>query len=360
MTQSFEDLGHQDHRVRLAAVERAGRQLADDRPRLMSVLAPALMDMYPGVRVEAALVLGDIAAADDAVLDWLVTLAADAEGDPGALRRQAALLGLGRAGLTGSGLTRARWEGAKSAALSAASEGEADVRFQAMTALTRLAASGPEVIEVARARIEDEDAEIVGVAAELLAALGDTASTEALRARMPRLPGEARRTVLFALAQLGAGGLVEALLAETDKLPYALRACELLGHLEDRSAVEPLAVLMGRWLTHRFIKVAAAAALVRLGDGRGEAALGRYLKARRKDMRGYAMEQIGALGLAAYREALIEVLKDSSDYHSDTAALALGQLGGEAAVAALEAALADPREEVREEAQRALGRPGAS
>jgi HEAT repeat protein len=250
------------------------------------------------------------------------------------------------------------WDAAREVALGAASDLDADVRFQALTALTRLVAAGPAVLEVAREKIDDEDPEVVGVAAELLAALGDTASARRLVERLPELPKEARRSVLFAAASLGAQGLVPDLLAETGKLPYALRACEALGRTGDASAVEPLAALMGRFFTHRFIKVAAAAALASLGDERGSRALGKYLGARRRDMRGFAMEQVGLLKLTAHRGALIGVLADARDYHSDTAAIALGALGDEACAEALRSATGDPRQEVRQEAIAALSRLG--
>jgi HEAT repeat protein len=108
------------------------------------------------------------------------------------------------------------------------------------------------------------------------------------------------------------------------------------------------------WFTHHLLKVAAAAALVRLGHPDGEAALGRLLRARRRDTRGFAMEQIGELGLHAFTEALGESLRDPKSYHADTAALALGRLASPRARALLLAAADDPREPVRAEVARAL------
>jgi HEAT repeat protein len=351
--QRFEDLRHPDHRVRLEAVGRAVRDLGGEHRRLLEVLEPALSDPYPGVRMEAGLALGDSAGEDGDTLERLVALVLAPEGGAS---RQTCLLGLGRAGLTAPDLRGERWDAARAAALGVADDPDADMRFQALTALTRLMADGPAVLEMARSRVDDDDPEVVGLAAELLAALGDLTSAGRLVERRASLPKEPRRSVLFAAAALGGDGLVKDLLAETGKLPYALRACEALGRLGDPAAVEPLAALLGRFFTHRFIKVAAAAALARLGDARGSRALGKHLKARRRDMRGFAMEQVGRLGLGAHRDALVEVLRDPRDYHSDTAAVALGELGDEVCLAALRAASEDPRQEVREEVERTLRR----
>lgn len=378
MTPPFEDLKHRDHRVRRAALARAADRLADDPAALAALLLPMLGDRFPGARADAALILGDAASAPGggAALEGLVARAADPDPDTA----QAALLGLGRAGLVaGEGLEGPQWASPRRAALEAVGSEDADVRFQALTALARLCADGPEVVEAAREALDDEDAEIVGVAAELLAALGDGEAAEILWRRVDGLPRGARLSALLALAHLRSslearpsnpgqlpsperaeerGRLVALLLVEARKLPWGLRACDALGLLGAAEAVEPLASLASSFWTHRLIKVAAAEALVRLGDPRGAELLARFLGARRRDMRGLAIERVGALGLGAHRGALIAILRDPRDYHADTAALALGLLGDEEALDALEGALGDLRAEVRAEAAGALAACG--
>jgi HEAT repeat protein len=150
--------------------------------------------------------------------------------------------------------------------------------------------------------------------------------------------------------------VVDALLEETQGLSAGLEACTWLGRLGAAEATEPFLKMIRGWFTNRFLKVAAAGALAQMGHKEGEEALGRYLKARRKDMRGYAMEKVGELGLVRHRPALLASLRDARDYHADTAALALGALGQAEDLEALRQAATSGRADVRLEVARALRR----
>ena len=88
-----------------------------------------------------------------------------------------------------------------------------------------------------------------------------------------------------------------------------VEAAEALGNLGVEAAREPLAATAGRLFTPLLTKAAAGAALIRLGDPRGEDALRAVLRAFRPDGRPYAVLQVMQLKLAALRpelEALLE------------------------------------------------------
>ena len=75
------------------------------------------------------------------------------------------------------------------------------------------------------------------------------------------------------------------------------------------AAREPLAATAGRLFTPLLTKAAAGAALIRLGDPRGEDALRAVLRAFRPDGRPYAVLQVMQLKLAALRPELEALLQ---------------------------------------------------
>lgn len=369
MTASFEDLRHPDHRVRLAAVHRAAQTLLEVHP-LWDTLRLSLEDSYPAVRHQAALALGEQAARHPEGLSRLTALAQAAPQAQGITwSQQMALVGLGRAGRLTAHCDGEAWDQARGAALALVAHEDADMRFQAIGALVRLDAQGDAVAQALRARLVDSDGEVVAEAAYLLARLEDRAALPELAQVWDRLVGGSRQRALMATASLlvlpgppleGAARwrqeVIAALLEEAQGVTAGLEACTWLGRLGATEATEPLQKMVRGWFTNRFLKVAAAGALAQMGHDEGEEALGRYLKARRKDMRGYAMEKVGELGLARHRPALLRALGDPRDYHADTAALALGALGQPEDVEALRRAATSGRADVRLEVARALRR----
>ena len=374
--ESFRDLHHADHRVRLAEVARAANRLADAPLELAELLDENLADPHREVRTAAAVALGDAAAREPAVLAQLAKAASFEETKDDKLRRRyriAALVGLRRAGLVDGRCDGAAWDQARTSALGALVSPLPDVRYQAVLALTRLHAP-PSVSDHVRPLLQDPDEEVVGQAAELLGMMGHPGDAPALFQASQRVSPSAARQVFLGLSQVLAGCGVEEhvdiraqllgrLEAEAGKVPHGIRACEALGRLGDPKAIPRLKALQDGWFTHRFLKVAAAAALVRLGDNDGATALGRFARSRHKDMRGFALERTGTLRLADQLDNLLNVLRSHKDYHSDTVALALGQWMKSLESAepdrarireALERASTDSRPEVRLEAKRAL------
>ncbi len=368
MTPTYEDLQHLDHRARLHAVARVAEQVQDTQ-RLLDLLLPRLRDTYPAVREDAALALGQRAIDDPQVLATLVQHSGPvAPDDPyGLWVRLAALFGLGRAGRGAARLEAPRWDAARMVALEALGADEPDVRFQALAALDRLGASAAQAQQAVRGCIDDEDDEVSASAAGMLATWRDTQSIAALQGRWDTLrDAQARRDVAHALARLVVAApdnapqalrerLIDALLADVRRLPHALPACELLGALGAQRAAPVLGKLVRGWLTNRFIRVAAAAGLARMGHKEGSQALGRFLTARRREQRGFAIEQIGQLKLEAFTSELIAIMKNTADEHAPVATVALGKMGSEAALEALRGAVDDARKDVRFEARAALG-----
>jgi hypothetical protein len=88
----------------------------------------------------------------------------------------------------------------------------------------------------------------------------------------------------------------------------SFEAAEALGTLGVEAAREPLAATAARLFTPLLTKAAAGAALIRLGDPRGEDALRGVLRAFRPDGRPYAVVQVMQLKLAALRPELEELL----------------------------------------------------
>ncbi|MEL6180680.1 MAG: HEAT repeat domain-containing protein [Myxococcota bacterium] len=380
---TYTDLEHIDHRVRLHAIGRAGRDLSPSDPeRLLALMRPRFADPHAQVRWAAALALGDAAAYHPqlvltALADWAQTAAG---GDDRDNRRAhiAVLAALGRAGRRLAGVPRRElgegWSRACSAALEACGAPGADTRFQAVAALVRLEASDARAHTEALARLDDDDPEVVAAAAEWLIGFGDATVLPSLERAHQRLEGsKAGPQILLALAELlavasrsGEGEpwmelkarVRRSLVAEAGSLPHGLRACEALVVLGDDSVIAPLERVQRGWFTHRLIRVATAAVLASLGHAQGLEALRRALSHRKVDARGYAIEWAGRLGTPVLLPELLTILNRTRDYHSDTAAYALGLLGPPHATDGLLSALDDPRAEVRVEAARALDRHG--
>jgi HEAT repeat protein len=194
MSPPFDDLQHRDHRVRRAAIPRAADH--DDR---WALLSPLLLDPYPPARHDAALALGERAATDPDLLGRLTALA---EGGGDLRRCQAALIALARAGRLAQDPQGAPWERACAAALRWLDHDDADLRFQAASALEHLGAQSDDALAALLRRLDDGDDEVFAQSAALLARLGERTALPALAARWGRLRGDARRVALMATARL--------------------------------------------------------------------------------------------------------------------------------------------------------------
>ncbi|MFN3200359.1 MAG: HEAT repeat domain-containing protein [Bradymonadia bacterium] len=132
----------------------------------------------------------------------------------------------------------------------------------------------------------------------------------------------------------------------------ATRALGLCGH---PAAKAPLTRLARKLLGDPFVKLEAAASLVRLGDDSHAPALIKAVQGRKRMLRPMAAALLGELKILDGRAALEQMLLDPREPHAYTAAEALAELGEAAATPALtRAADTHPDPETREAARKAL------
>lgn len=243
-----------------------------------------------------------------------------------------------------------------------------DLRYQALIATHRLVPDSPRLHEAVLAGLEDPDPEIVVVATQIAVLHGWADLLPQFLHARARLRGEDRVQITFSVGELiDNSSLTAAALPEEarqdiiaechdalDHEPHTAAAIRTLANLEAQEATDKLAKMAKGWFVHPILKVEAAAALVDLGDLRGQEYLEKALSSRRKDARGYALRIAGDRKLPQYLDHLIEVAR-SDDYHADTATLALADFGGDRARSVLaELAASHGDAEVRELARTAL------
>jgi HEAT repeat protein len=352
-------------------LEAALRDLRSDKPRVRSAAADALAGLREASPAEELAVYQALLRAtrdDEAAVRYsavctlvelemrdavrrLFELCDDAD----SLVGQAAIAGLGELGVA---------EAFEPLAL-LLQTASAPLRFQAALSIAQIdaARAAPLLIEA----LADRDAEVQANAA---AALGDCARAgvveDALRAlacaRLSGLleaaPPDLRLEAALALAWLGDRRATAPLCDVLADAGRGVAAAEALARLRDPAALPALRRVRGRFWAPRVARVAASAALARLGEGDGER---EFLldRARRgpADARGLAIAALGEARVPGAREVLEGILARRRDDQAAAAAAALGALGDPSARAALEQARAvhaDP--EVRDEAARALAR----
>lgn len=184
------------------------------------------------------------------------------------------------------------------------------LQIAALEALVARAGDGPlsqgsPAHEATLRALTDESEEVRATAAAALAALGAHQHLDALAARLDDKP-RVRSSVALALADLGDSRGVPALIEDLRRGSF--EAAEALGNLGVEAAREPLAATAARLFTPLLTKAAAGAALIRLGDTRGEDALRAVLRAFRPDGRPYAVVQVMQLKLAVLRPELEALL----------------------------------------------------
>ncbi|MGM0559146.1 MAG: HEAT repeat domain-containing protein [Myxococcota bacterium] len=334
-----------------------------DPSEVVRTLLEGIGDVYPPLRQRAALTASDV---DDDALHAVLTGLVQGERrvDPIAQAhgltdddvppingpvRQAACLALRGADDPES----------LDALLEAASDEDDDVRYQALVSLHHRDAPDAQLREVVDARLEDEDTEVQIVTAQIIADRGWTEFTQRIESLWRGSSGELRRQLAFVLADLSAEAdvelapilrekLVDQLIDALSNEQTASAAARALASLDADQARNELRGVVNKWFGHPLHKVEAAAALVELDDQVGREYLAKALQSHRKDARGYAMRLVGKLGLDAFFD-LIAAKARSTDYHADTAVLALGDFGGDRAQNILEElATSHPDDDIRE------------
>ncbi|RAL25515.1 hypothetical protein DL240_04710 [Lujinxingia litoralis] len=333
----------------------------------------SLDDPYPPVRQEAAHALGDLMSPE--VVELLAYWAGAQSPPPQTLASlQLADVALdwasprARVG-TLAALRRAPLpQRSAEVAADLLDDPHADVRYQALVTLYRVAPGHPALNQHLEALLHDPDSELAVTAAQILV---DQARADALPALVQTWTNARRDRRLalgVAIAELiGSAGLDPAELPPHTRdtliteLSDALRteawlsqAARALALLDGQRASDALHTVIERWFAHPLLKLDAAAALVDLGDARGADHIARMLSSRRKDARGYALRLVGAKKIARHFDHLVK-LATSDDYHADTALLALADYASAEARQVLETlAQTHPDPELRELASEGL------
>lgn len=303
-------------------------------------LRPLLDDPDPAVRSAAIASLGRLR--DEEALD--VILLRFEDGDP--MVRQIAIIAAGEVG------DRTAVPALKRALRSDAAE----IRFQALASLAML---DPDEAIPALARLaEDPDRQVREHLVDALAALEDPRTRGTLTSLLEDEVREVRQGAAIGLARIGDDRGAATLIDTLEDEDRCFEAAWALGELRVERAKEPLARILSRMMMPLATKAAAAAALVRLGDPRGEPALRSVLRALRSDARSYAVGLVGELGLTSFAPDLAKLATRPRGADPVAVAIALGKLAADSDVArqALEG-MARRDDEGGAEARRILDEP---
>ncbi|MBN8614988.1 MAG: HEAT repeat domain-containing protein, partial [Deltaproteobacteria bacterium] len=203
-------------------------------------------------------------------------------------------------------------EQAREALRKAVGHERADVRFQAVAAYAAVA--GEDARAAISVALGDDDPLVRQSAIESLTTLdpSEDACTRIARLLTDREEDVADEAAI-ALGQLGdRRGLSR--LTKLAVGPRGFEAMAAIGDLGGRfdlkgsDTTNVLDTLAGALLKPLLVKAAAATALIRLGDPRGDAHFRAVLDAFRNDARTYCVEVIGELRLAAYASDVVAML----------------------------------------------------
>lgn len=323
--------------ARLAAAERLGRAEGEEVEPAIDGLLELLSDVHPGVRATALAGLG--AVGRETELPSVAALLTDQAAEV----RELAAVALAQIG----------GEDAAQCLLEALTSAEPEVRFQAAAGIAELA---PErACDHLLPLLSDLDAEVRAQVASVLGQLDAPHLVGHLAHALEDDVYGVRLDAALALAHYGDARGVATL---QEALALKLRvgeASRALAALQVKDSADAIAEIAAAWRCPPELRAELGAALVELGDARGEQALRKVLTGLRAAARSYAVEltgQVDAVGLAPElarlaqrpRGADLLTLVDALSRFASrapAAASALGQLGkradavGEAARRAL-------------------------
>lgn len=301
------------------------------KPGNTHLLFEALWDPYPPLRLRAAEELSAVLTDETAVV--VAQIAAGVEVDPAPTEVQlpaAVTLDVRRAATLA---LRAEQLPAPVEALllQAFASDDDTIRYHAMLSLHRQA-SDDVLKRVAKEALGDLDSGVAVVAAQIVAERQWLDLVPQLTTLLDRLNGTDRFAVGVALSEVltnpedASPALVDLLLDGLRSPKTLAAACQALARLRARRAIAPLQRVIGSFTAHPLNKVEAAATLVALDEPDGVNYLEKMLDGRRKDTRGYAITLVARLRLDQFRPR-VEAIARSTDYHADTAVIALAKFG---------------------------------
>ena len=179
-------------------------------------------------------------------------------------------------------------------------------------------------------------------AAKALGEIGDATAMEPLIAALKDPKKDVRDAAVEAIAKIGGDPRAVAAFAEPLKNGNSIareEAASSLGKIRHKSAVEHLIPALKD--EDCFVRQSAAASLGKIGDPSAVEALAQTLKDEDKDVRQTAAIALGEIGGTTAVEPLLQLLKDESVIVRYRAAESLGRIGGSGAVDALIEALKD-------------------
>lgn len=281
LSAALRDVASADERARAAAAEALGSAPPEHAEEAKAALRPLLDDRAASVRCAAIVSLGQLR--DAASLE--VILARFDDGDPTV--RQVAMIAAGEIGDARAVDALARGLRRK----------QPEVRFQAVASLAMILREDavPRLADL----VDDDDAEVRAHLADALGSIEAPAAIPPLERLLEDADRRVRESAAIGLARCGSDAGADELVRLLIDRDRCFEAAWALGELKVARAADPLARLAAARFKPLAVKAAAAAALVRLGDPRGEPHLAAVLRAFRSDARGYAAQLVGELGLAA-------------------------------------------------------------
>ncbi len=279
---ALRDVDAQHPESRMAAAERLGRADGDEREPALSALARLASDAHAGVRATAFAALALVGGERE--LDLLIAGLDDRASEV----REFAALALAQVG------------GARAIAslVAALARPEPELRFQAVAAVAELAPERAAALLVPL--LKDRDAEVRAQVIGAIASLDEPHLVGHIAGALDDEDANVRLEAALALAAQGDVRAEEPLLTAMHARQRLAEVARGLADLGCKRGCDALAALAKSWLTPPHLRAELGAALVRLGDERGTAALARVLGGLRSDARGYAVElsrQVGADGV---------------------------------------------------------------
>lgn len=258
----------------MAAAERLGRADASERGSAIEGLSALLVDVHPSVRATALAALGAMGAGE------VVQLVIQSLSDESPKVRELATVAAGQIG----------GELATTALREALHNQAPEVRFQAVLAIAELT---PETaVRDLTPLLSDADPEVRAQVICGLSSLDQSHLSGHFAGALEDPASVVRLEAALALASVGDQRAEKTLLAALHARERVADVAFALAELSSREAVEPLARMAGSFFASGYVRAALGAALVRLGDSRGQAALRRVLTGLRADARSYAVDLV--------------------------------------------------------------------
>lgn len=270
---------------RVAAAQRLGQVQEHELAQAVEGLCALCEDEHPAVRAAALNALSPLGHPEalEAILDRF--------DDPAGDVRELAVLAAAE-------IDAPR---ARQAVRSALQDERPELRFQAVAAV---AETEPNAGDLLLPLLEDEDEKVRAQAAEAISSAAEPRFAKALSALLQDPAEPVRTQAALGLAALGDGAGEPCLRQALQARQRPLEVMQALGDVGGDQAREDLAKIAGAFLQPPIVRAAASAALLKLGDPRGEDGLRRVLRGLRREGRDFAVQLVGDIRATSLRPEL--------------------------------------------------------